>query len=88
MRKLLPVAALLMLAAITGGAVVLYQRYEQADQENEKRMMLTGENEGSGKYDKQYMLEEMYKQWEQMMRDPATGKVPRDKLLLPGSTQR
>ncbi|HNP22509.1 MAG TPA: PKD domain-containing protein [Panacibacter sp.] len=81
MRKLLPVAALLMLAAITGGAVVLYQRYEQADQENEKRMMLTGENEGSGKYDKQYMLEEMYKQWEQMMRDPATGKVPRDKLF-------
>lgn len=39
-----------------------------------------GEEETEGKYDKQYMLEAMYKQWDDKQRDPATGKVPVERL--------
>ncbi len=38
------------------------------------------EEETGGKYDKQYMLEEMYKQWDDMQRDPGTGRVPVERL--------
>lgn len=41
---------------------------------------LSKEEEQEGKYSKAYMLEEMYKQWHEMMKDPATGEVPIERL--------
>ncbi|NNV54021.1 PKD domain-containing protein [Limnovirga soli] len=45
-----------------------------------KKRGITEEEENNGKYDKAAALKDMFKQWDDMQRDPVTGTVPVERL--------
>ena len=77
MRKFIP----LLLIAIMAGGSLFYFIDQEPEMSAKEKLMYGEEKEGAGKMDKQYMLREMYKQWDEMMRDPATGRVPVERLV-------
>lgn len=62
------------------GATSFYFIHKSKKAENSKEAFLRGSEENE-QFPKAYMLEEMYKQWDLMQRDPATGRVPKERLL-------
>lgn len=76
MRKSLLLLALVLVA---GGTV--YYFADRTPELTEKQRLMYGEEEEREGMDKQSMLKELYKQWDEMMRDPATGRVPVERLV-------